>query len=144
HDHRARARRRHQLRRRNHPPGPALFLAPAQAARALRAMTRIVTRPVPIAAAAMLQQAGVHPVLARLYAARGIRSAAELGDDFAALLPPTTLTHAEAAAALLADHIAAGKRMLVIADFDCDGATACAVMLRALRAFGARVDYFVP
>lgn len=107
-------------------------------------MTRIVTRPVPIAAAAMLQQAGVHPVLARLYAARGIRSAAELGDDFAALLPPTTLTHAEAAAALLADHIAAGKRMLVIADFDCDGATACAVMLRALRAFGARVDYFVP
>ncbi|MFO7190510.1 MAG: single-stranded-DNA-specific exonuclease RecJ [Pseudomonadota bacterium] len=107
-------------------------------------MTRIVTRPVPIAAVAILEQAGVHPVLARLYAARGIRSPEELRDDFHALLPPAALTHAEAAAALLADHIASRKRILVVADFDCDGATACAVTVRALRAFGADVDYFVP
>ena len=107
-------------------------------------MTHIVTRPVPIAAEAMLRQSGVHPVLARLYAARGIRSFAELGDDLNALLPPATLTNTEAAAVLLADYIAAGKRLLIVADFDCDGATACAVAMRALRAFGATVDYFVP
>lgn len=107
-------------------------------------MTRIVRRPVPIAAEASLRQAGVHPVLARLYAARGIRSNEELGDALGTLLPPAALTNAEAAAALLADHIAADKRLLIVADFDCDGATACAVAMRALRAFGARVDYFVP
>lgn len=107
-------------------------------------MTRIVTRHVPPAIEASLRQGGVHPVFARLYAARGIRCASELSDDLATLLPPASLTHAEAAAALLADHIAARRRLLIVADFDCDGATACAVAIRALRAFGAQVDYFVP
>lgn len=61
-----------------------------------------------------------------------------------ALLPPHALKGIDQAARLLADAIARESRMLIVADYDCDGATACAVGLRALRAFGARVDYFVP
>src|SRR5690606_41474387 len=60
------------------------------------------------------------------------------------MIPPVHLTHAERAAALLADAIARGKRMLVVADYDCDGATACAVAVRALRRMGAIVDFLVP
>jgi single-stranded-DNA-specific exonuclease len=107
-------------------------------------MSRIVTRAVPLAAEATLRQAGLHPVLARLYAARGVRAAHELSYEFDTLLPPQTLTRCEEAAQLLADHIEQDKKLLVIADFDCDGATACAVAVRALRAFGAKVEYFVP
>src|SRR5690606_22978120 len=61
-----------------------------------------------------------------------------------AMIPPGQLTHVQVAAALLADAIQAGKRLLIVADYDCDGATACAVGLRALRAMGARVDFLVP
>ncbi|MGE3161792.1 MAG: single-stranded-DNA-specific exonuclease RecJ [Burkholderiales bacterium] len=91
-----------------------------------------------------LINAGLHPVLARVYAARRIRSASELEDDVQRLLPPATLARCEEAAALLADAIAAGRRLLIVADYDADGATACAVGLRALRALGAQVDYLVP
>ncbi len=87
---------------------------------------------------------GLHPVLARVYAARRIRSAAELDDDFTRLLPPASLAHCERAASLLADAIAAGKKLLIVADYDADGATACAVGVRALRQFGAQVEYLVP
>ncbi|MBL8487729.1 MAG: single-stranded-DNA-specific exonuclease RecJ [Rhodocyclaceae bacterium] len=107
-------------------------------------MTRIVQRPVPVRAAWALEQAGVDPLLARLYAARGVREPVELDTRLAALLPPDRLLGAEAAAALLADAIAAGRRLLIVADYDCDGATACAVGIRALRALGAQVDYLVP
>jgi single-stranded-DNA-specific exonuclease len=107
-------------------------------------MTRIVTRTVPIRAASMLEQAGVHPLLARLYAARGIKEKSELATRLDALLPPDQLKGAPEAATLLADAIAASKRILIVADYDCDGATACAVGLRALRQFGATVDYLVP
>ncbi len=92
----------------------------------------------------MLEQQGIPPLLARLYAARGIETAADLDYEFRTLLPPDTLTHADRAARLLADAIAAGQRILIVADYDCDGATACAVGIRALRAFGATVDYLVP
>jgi len=88
--------------------------------------------------------AGLHPVLARVYAARRIRSAAELDDDFRRLLPPASLTHCERAAGLLADAIAAGNKLLIVADYDADGATACAVGVRALRQMGANVEYLVP
>jgi single-stranded-DNA-specific exonuclease len=91
-----------------------------------------------------LVAAGLHPVLARVYAARRIRSAAELDDDFKRLLPPASLTHCERAASLLADAIAAGKKLLIVADYDADGATACAVGVRALRQMGANVEYLVP
>jgi single-stranded-DNA-specific exonuclease len=107
-------------------------------------LTRLVTRPIPLRASLSLEQAGVHPLLARLYAARGIATAEELDTQLQALLPPEALLGADAAAILLADAIAAGKRLLIVADYDCDGATACAVGLRALRQFGATVDYLVP
>jgi single-stranded-DNA-specific exonuclease len=104
----------------------------------------IVARRVPLAAERTLAQAGVHPLLSRLFAARGVRTAGDLDCDLSALIPPTALKNADAAAALLADHIASGKRLMIVADYDCDGATACAVGLRALAALGAQVDYFVP
>ncbi|MBK5914793.1 single-stranded-DNA-specific exonuclease RecJ [Rhodocyclus purpureus] len=107
-------------------------------------MTRIVTRAVPSRAQWQLEQEGVHPLLARIYAARGIRSRAELDTALSGLLPPATLSGVEDAATVLADAIEADARILIIADYDCDGATACAVGVRALRAFGARVDYLAP
>ncbi len=91
-----------------------------------------------------LVDAGVHPLLARLYAARKIRGAAELEYGPERLHSPALLKNVEAAAALLADAVAARRRLLVIADYDADGATACAVAVRALRSFGAEVDYLVP
>lgn len=107
-------------------------------------MTRIATRSYPFRTAEMLRQQGVHPVLARLYAARGLSDARELASELNALIAPAGLLHIGAAAAFLADAIAAGKKMTIVADYDCDGATACAVGLRGLRALGARVDYIVP
>ncbi|KNZ32786.1 MAG: single-stranded DNA exonuclease [Methylibium sp. NZG] len=94
-----------------------------------------------------LEQAGVHPLLARLLAARGLRSAEELDDGLARLIPPAELLGAQAAARFLADAIAARQRLCVVADYDCDGATACAVALRGLRLLGAQPDtlhYVVP
>lgn len=91
-----------------------------------------------------LSQAGMHPLLARLYAARGISAATEVDDDVKFLLPPTALLNADMAASLLADAIEAESKLLIVADYDCDGATACAVGIRALRAMGATVDYLVP
>jgi single-stranded-DNA-specific exonuclease len=105
---------------------------------------KITTRPYKEADRLRLQDAGVHPLLARLYAARRITGAGELAQDFSQLIPPALLTNADRAARLLADAIAQQKKLLIIADYDADGATACAVGVRALRAFGARVEYLVP
>jgi single-stranded-DNA-specific exonuclease len=94
-----------------------------------------------------LEQAGVPPLLARLYAARGLRSADELDDALAQLLPPAGLHGADAAARLLADALQQGRRICIVADYDCDGATACAVALRGLRLLGAdpaTLGYVVP
>ncbi|MBL8390920.1 MAG: single-stranded-DNA-specific exonuclease RecJ [Candidatus Accumulibacter sp.] len=107
-------------------------------------MTRLRRRPVSPRGQWQLEQQGLHPLLARIYAGRGIRTSSELDYDFGSLLPPAGLTHATEAAVLLADHIARQRKILIVADYDCDGATACAVGVRALRAFGARVDYLVP
>lgn len=107
-------------------------------------MTRIQSRPVSQQALTRLADAGLHPLLARLYAARGIARAEELDTSLKNLLPPEALTGTQEAAALLADAIEAGARMVIVADYDCDGATACAVGMRALRAFGADVHYLVP
>lgn len=107
-------------------------------------MTRIATRPCPFRTSEMLRQGGVHPVLARLYAARGLTDARELSSELAALAPPSGLLHIDAAAVFLADSIGAGKKMVIVADYDCDGATACAVALRGLRSMGATLDYIVP
>lgn len=107
-------------------------------------MTRIVARSVPTRANMMLEQGGVHPLLARLYAARGIKSTEELDTSLGKLIPPTQMKGAIEAGKLLADSIAAKQRILIVADYDCDGATACALGLRGLRMFGAQVEYLVP
>ncbi len=107
-------------------------------------MTVLRTRPIPVPIEASLRAAGMHPVLARLCAARGIRTANELDYELSGLIPPDRMKNADRAAALLADAIERGERLLIVADYDCDGATACAVGLRALRAFGAQVEFFVP
>ena len=108
---------------------------------------KIIARDVPPRTAWSLEQAGVHPLLARLFAARGVRSAEELDDNASKLLPPQTLRGTQEAAVLLADAIAQGQRICIVADYDCDGATACATGLRGLRMLGARPDqlsYVVP
>ena len=107
-------------------------------------MSGIVTRPVPLRSQDQLVREGLHPVLARVCAARGISRRGEVDDALSGLIPPSDLLNAERAAVLLADAIAAGKRMLIVADYDCDGATACALGMRALTAFGANVGYLVP
>ncbi len=106
---------------------------------------KIVARDIPPRAAWALEQAGVHPLLARLFAARGVQSKDELDDGLARLLPPSGLLGATPAAVLLADAIAQDKKLCIVADYDCDGATACAVAIRGLRLLGARhVSYIVP
>ena len=103
------------------------------------------TRDVPPRVRFALEQAGVHPLLAHLLAARGVRTADELDDSLALLLPPESLQGAQDAGRLLADAIAAQQRICIVADYDCDGATACAVALRGLRMLGAAsVGYVVP
>ena len=96
-------------------------------------MTRLQTRRVPPRLQWQLEQQGLHPLLARLYAARGVTTKSELDYELKGLLPPAQLTHADAAARLLADALEAEARILIVADYDCDGATACAVGIRALR-----------
>ena len=106
---------------------------------------KIQVRDVPPRSVWALQQAGIHPLLAQLYAARGVHGAEELDNALARLLPPASLHGAREAARLLADAMAAGKKICIVADYDCDGATACAVALRGLRLLGAKnVGYLVP
>jgi single-stranded-DNA-specific exonuclease len=94
--------------------------------------------------AATLAAAGIAPVLARVYAARGVCSAAELELDFAGLPSWSTLKGIDAAAARLVRAIDRSERLLIVADYDADGATACAVGVLGLRAMGAHVDFLVP
>ena len=107
-------------------------------------MTKLLTRKVSQRVQWQLEQQGLHPLLARIYAARGIQTRSELDYDLKSLLPPALLTNTAQAAVLLADAIEAEAKILIVADYDCDGATACAVGIRALSAFGASVDYLVP
>jgi len=103
----------------------------------------IVRRPVPEVASS-LAAAGIAPVLARVYAARGVRSLAELDLDFAGLPSWTALKGIDAASVRLAEAIERHERVLIVADYDADGATACAVGVRGLRAMGAHVEFLVP
>ncbi|MFM2289003.1 MAG: hypothetical protein RL684_2146, partial [Pseudomonadota bacterium] len=108
-------------------------------------MLRLVPRELPDGAAAVagVLGAGLHPVLERVYAARGVRSADELAHTLDRLLPVSSLEGTHEAAQLLLAH--RGRRVLVIGDYDADGATSSALMLRALRAWGfAAVDFLVP
>ncbi len=106
---------------------------------------KLIVREIPPRAEWALQEAGVHPLLARLYAARGVGSKDELDDGLGKLLAPSTMLGCAAAAVLLADAIAANKKLCIVADYDCDGATACAVGIRGLKLLGAQnVSYIVP
>lgn len=105
---------------------------------------RLTLRPGDDTASRQLEAEGIHPLLARLWAARGITRAEQARLGWDRLHPPAQLTHNPRAASLLADALAAGQRILIVADYDCDGATACAVALRALRAMGGQVDFLVP
>jgi single-stranded-DNA-specific exonuclease len=106
---------------------------------------KLIVRETPPRAAWALEEAGVHPLLARLYASRGVHSKDELDDGLGKLLLPSSMLGCHAAAMLLADAIAANKKLCIVADYDCDGATACAVGLRGLKLLGAReVSYIVP
>jgi len=106
---------------------------------------KITARDIPPRAVWALEQAGVHPLLARLFAARGVDNKDALDDGLARLLPPASLLGTQAAAELLADAIRLDKKLCIVADYDCDGATACAVGMRGLRLLGAKhVDYIVP
>jgi single-stranded-DNA-specific exonuclease len=88
---------------------------------------------------------GIHPVLQRIYAARGVSGPAELALAMRQLLPVGSLEGVEAAAELLCTHRARGGLILIIGDFDADGATSTALMVRALRSWGfASVDFLVP
>jgi len=107
-------------------------------------MTSITTRPCPADALAALDQAGLTPPWARLYAARGITHPDQIAHRLPQLLPPADMLHIGRAATLLADAIRENKRLLIIADYDADGATACAVGMRGLRMLGAHVDFLVP
>ena len=107
-------------------------------------MPEIVDRVVDGVARERLIAAGIDPRLARIYAARGVTTPEHLATKLAALIAPESLSHVDEAARLLADAIAKAERLMIVADFDADGATACAVGIKALRAMGANVDYIVP
>jgi len=107
-------------------------------------MTQLLRRSFDTDAARRLVACGIAPALARALAARGVGSLRELELPSRDLIAPPQLSHVAEAATLLADRIDAGARLLIVADYDCDGATACAVGLRGLRAMGAKVDYLVP
>ncbi len=104
-------------------------------------------RPFSDRTASWLQQSGLHPLLARLYAARGIDKPDELSLDLKQLLSPVELKNCISTASLLADILERRESMLVVADYDCDGATACAVALRGLKMLGGPdtpIQFLVP
>ena len=100
-------------------------------------MTRLITRDYDPAVARRLAAAGMPAPLARALAARGITGDEQLRLSLDGLIAPGALSHIDAAASLLADAIDAEARLLIVADYDCDGATACAVGLRGLRMLAA-------
>lgn len=107
-------------------------------------MPVIRKRQFPAATALSLTREGCEPLLARILASRGITCLDGLWGGLKNLFHHSQLLGAGQAAAFLADAIAAKRPLVVVADYDCDGATACAVALRGLRAFGADVQFIVP
>jgi single-stranded-DNA-specific exonuclease len=103
----------------------------------------IIRRAVPANVDALLG-AGIPSVLARVYAARGIESISELEHGLDALPSFASLANIDAAVDRLARAIAARERIVIVADYDADGATACAAGILGLRALGADVDFIVP
>jgi single-stranded-DNA-specific exonuclease len=105
---------------------------------------RIVTRPVPEPALRALIDSGVPVALARVFAARGIDGPGRLDTALGSLFPVESLHNCEVAARLLADAIGRQEKLLIVADYDADGATSCALAMSVLRTLGADVEYLVP
>ncbi|MCF0254605.1 MAG: DHH family phosphoesterase, partial [Duodenibacillus sp.] len=106
--------------------------------------TRFCIRPYDVGACDRLLQSGMPRPLAQVLSARGILSASDLAEDWARMLPPDTLGGTAEAARILADARERGEHVMIVADYDCDGATACAVAVRGLSMMGLSVDYIVP
>ena len=104
----------------------------------------ITVRTADSTATTYLIQAGFSPLLARIYAARGITDKHQLDPALTRLHPFQQLKNSQTIACDLADAITAKRKILIVADYDADGATACTVALRGLRMFGATVDFIVP
>ena len=107
-------------------------------------MSAIVARNPPPQAVQHLIDTGMTELLARIFAARGIDHSAQLETGLERLLPYAQLKHAQHMATILADAIAARRKLLIVADYDADGATACALGVRGLSALGAQVGFIVP
>jgi len=107
-------------------------------------MTQIVQRSYPAETQQQLIASGLSSVQARIFAARGISQSEQLETGLSGLLPFTLLKNATQMARLLADAIAANKKILIVADYDADGATACTIAMRGLKLFGAQIDFIVP
>lgn len=107
-------------------------------------MVNIVHRSYDEIVAAALAADGIPPVLARILAARGINHVSQLECSFKGLIPPERLLNNSKMAKLLADAIEQQKQLLVVGDYDADGATATAVAVRGLRSMGANIDFLVP
>lgn len=94
-----------------------------------------------------LEQSGITPLMARLYAARGINQPDQISTRMEDLLPPAALKGIAEASQILANAITQGLKVCIVADYDADGATACAVAIKGLRLLGIQTDkltYFVP
>lgn len=104
----------------------------------------IIKRQVDDVVVAKLVEAGCSPLLARLYASRGVKEADALSTSLNQMIPPNQLTNSVVMAKLLADAIADRKKILIIGDYDADGATATAVAVKGLLSMGAQVDFLVP
>ena len=107
-------------------------------------MTKIVQRKAQPKVVQHLEASGISALMARLLSVRGVTEVTQISANLSHLLPPQTLTHNASMAKLLADAIQANKKLLVIGDYDADGATATAVAIKGLRAFGAKVEFLVP
>lgn len=107
-------------------------------------MTRILSRTYDPHAAERLARAGFLEPIARALAARGIHEASDLEQEWQGMIPPAMLEGAREAAERLALAREKGEHVTIVADYDCDGATACTVGLRGLRMLGISASYFVP
>jgi single-stranded-DNA-specific exonuclease len=104
----------------------------------------VQARVVPRLAYQHLLDLGHPPLIARLLASRGISQARQLETDLDGLLPPDSMRGLDEAVKLLYQALIEQQKICIVADYDCDGATACAILIRGLGALGAQVDYLVP
>lgn len=108
-------------------------------------VTKVIkTRKIDSVSEKQLLQAGVSPLLSRLFASRGVNSVQELEAGLGGIIPPSQLTNSAEMAVLMADAIESKKKILIVGDYDADGATATTVAVKGLLSMGAQVDFLVP